>query len=172
MIESGGFRQDLYYRLNVLYITLPALRNRKEDIELLCRHFLKQWNSFMDAEFFESLLPAMQTYNWPGNVRELQNVAQRLSFLSQNNVYNNGNLRDMARILGIEQKGSVEGGVHLRVDIEDGLKEAVAQAERAIIKSMLEECRGDYDEVARRLKIGRTTLWRKNGRNENEDEEI
>jgi DNA-binding NtrC family response regulator len=84
MVEEGLFRKDLFYRLNVVQLQLPALRDRKSDIPLLAEHFLDYFadiNNLNPTKFTNSALDAMHDYHWPGNVRELRNVCERVSIL-------------------------------------------------------------------------------------------
>jgi DNA-binding NtrC family response regulator len=83
MVAQGGFRADLYYRLNVIPLTLPALRERKSDIELLVRHYMKQFLGEGVAELPREVLAALVAYPWPGNIRELQNAVERAAILSR-----------------------------------------------------------------------------------------
>lgn len=82
MVKEGKFREDLYYRLNVIPLTLPALRDRKSDIKLLAKHFMKQFLGNKAPEITPEVLAALESYPWPGNVRELQNAVQRASILA------------------------------------------------------------------------------------------
>jgi propionate catabolism regulator PrpR len=161
MTGSGDFRGDLYYRLNVLNITLPALRYRRDDIELLCRHFLEECKPPVGNELLDRLMPTMEAYEWPGNIRELQNVALRLSFISQH--HKESDLREIITILGMNNKTQSEDKSRYRIDGALGLKEAVAEFERGFVEQMIDDCHGNQDMAARRLGIGRTTLWRKAG---------
>ena len=96
LAQSGGFRHDLYYRLNVFPIQLPTLRERKEDIPLLVRHFVRTYATKMGKKIEtipQSLMQALQDYPWPGNVRELANVIERGVILSQGSVLELGEWR-------------------------------------------------------------------------------
>ena len=92
MVARGQFRSDLYYRLNVFPILLPALRERREDIPALVTHFVKLFSRRMGKQF-DSIPPetmaAFQSYSWPGNIRELQNLVERAVILSRNGVLQN-----------------------------------------------------------------------------------
>jgi transcriptional regulator with PAS, ATPase and Fis domain len=160
MREKSNFRQDLYYRLNVLNVSVPPLRARHGDIGPICLQFYKKNNLAIDMDVFRQLLVYMERYSWPGNVRELQNIAQRVAFLSMSSQHED--IGEMVRILGLGDAGRTEDGKNpIHPDISNGRKKAVSRIERDIIAGMLEECGGDYGEAAARLKIGRTTLWRK-----------
>jgi PAS domain S-box-containing protein len=164
MTERNDFREDLYYRLNVLNVKLPPLRNRRGDIELLLRKHLEKNAASIGEELLGTILPVMDVYDWPGNIRELQNAAQRLSFIASHRP--GAGMKELVTILGLEPKHRQDDGMRVSVDITDGLRGAVAKIESVIIEQTVDECYGDQDEAARRLKIGRTTLWRKSGRAE------
>ncbi|MDR2163062.1 MAG: sigma 54-interacting transcriptional regulator [Clostridiales Family XIII bacterium] len=164
MTERNAFREDLYYRLNVLNVKLPPLRKRRDDIEPLLREYLERNEASIGEELLQRILPVMKVYDWPGNVRELQNAAQRLSFIASHRA--GADMKELITILGLEPKQRQDGGMRVKVDITDGLKGAVAKIESEIIEQTIEECYGDHEEAARRLKIGRTTLWRKGGKEE------
>ncbi len=83
LVAAGKLREDLYYRLNVLYLEIPSLKERVRDIPLLCRHFLPSLNEERCLVAFEEFLPYLLSYDWPGNVRELVNFCQRLSFYQE-----------------------------------------------------------------------------------------
>jgi len=156
---DSEFREDLYYRLNVLKINIPVLRNRKDDIEVLCRHFLLINRIQVEDDLLLRLLPILQAYDWPGNIRELQNVVQRLGFISRH--HNDADLPELISILGMDTNRPDDTASGLSTDANIGLKDAVSTFERKYINEMLAVCFGDQDMAAKRLKIGRTTLWRK-----------
>ncbi|MBU0773759.1 MAG: sigma 54-interacting transcriptional regulator, partial [Alphaproteobacteria bacterium] len=97
LIEENRFRQDLYYRLNVVPISLPALRERREDVILLARHFLERaaQEGLPRKTLADDATQLLMVYHWPGNVRELQNMMQRLAVLSRENVITGEILRNM-----------------------------------------------------------------------------
>jgi DNA-binding NtrC family response regulator len=85
MVQQGKFREDLYYRLNVVELRLPPLRERRDDISLLAHHFLQRSSDLFHKKvrrFSPAMMQALEQYNWPGNVRELENVVQRAVVLS------------------------------------------------------------------------------------------
>ncbi|WP_026933716.1 sigma-54-dependent transcriptional regulator [Christiangramia echinicola] len=89
MVENGSFREDLYYRLNVMHIETPPLRNHKSDIPLLAKNFLKKYAAEYakpNIEFTPKALQVLERYDWPGNVRELENVVQRAIIMSEHNI--------------------------------------------------------------------------------------
>jgi DNA-binding NtrC family response regulator len=85
-VEAGRFRADLYYRINVVQIHVPPLKDRPEDIELLARHFINRFAEGRTMELPESVVAAMRAHHWPGNIRELENVCQRLALLTPGDV--------------------------------------------------------------------------------------
>lgn len=155
---KGEFRDDLYYRLSVFNLSLPSLRDRGGDIEMLCRMFLDQKRVTVDSAKLKQYLPTLQAYHWPGNVRELQNVSERLSFLLTHPLYDN--IRENIAALGL-QASSTGGGFAVNVDVRDGLKRAVELVEWEIIDHLLKTNNHNHNAVAGILKIGRSTMWRK-----------
>jgi PAS domain S-box-containing protein len=145
--EAGRFRNDLYYRLNVVAIHLPPLRDRKEDIPLLCKHFLKNY-SLKEGKDIQSFSPgAMQTlmdYDWPGNVRQLENSISHAVILSQGPVIERGNLPQFLRQSAAEPSSS-----------------SLAENERRLILGVLHEVKWNKHDAARRLEISRSTLYSK-----------
>lgn len=148
MVQSGLFRSDLYYRLNVIPIHLPALRQRKEDIALLVRYFIKNFSTRMGREVFrlsDKALDRLLQYDWPGNIRELENLIEHSVALASGNVIHDFDLPDVvANLPAINQRSR-----------------ALKDIEEAHILSILDECSGNYDQACSILGISRTTLWRK-----------
>ena len=152
MIRRGTFREDLFYRLNVIPIALPPLRERREDIPLLAEHFLARFSQRqgrvlrLSAGATERLL----RYAWPGNVRELENAMERLAILAREETIEAGDLPPHI-------------GAGLALGTAPGLaaEQTLAEAERAHIIQILERCGWNHSRAAEALGIGRTTLWRK-----------
>jgi DNA-binding NtrC family response regulator len=152
MVADGDFREDLYYRLYVVVITLPPLRERSGDIPLLLKHYLDEFNAEngRDVEGFSAdALDLLTAYRWPGNVRELRNVVEQTVVLSRGK-------RIGVRDLPAHIRES--GGGSTTVSVESGTlqeleKEAIAQALRAE--------GGSRTRAAERLGISRRTLHRK-----------
>jgi Nif-specific regulatory protein len=145
-IEGGGFRQDLYYRLNVLPVRLPALRDRPEDISLLAGYFLKELNTrfHRNLEGFDAqALGTLRAFPWPGNVRELQNTVERAVVLASGPRITVDDLG-----LKVEEKNSGD------------LKTAVQHFKVDLIARTLAECGGNQTRSARQLGIQRTYLSR------------
>jgi transcriptional regulator with PAS, ATPase and Fis domain len=152
LIRQGGFREDLFYRLNVIPITLPPLRERREDIPLLAEHFLGRAAQRLGRNL--SLTPAavdrLLRYPWPGNVRELENAIERTAILSRHDVIEPDDLPP-----------HVAGGVALGPAPGLEREQTLAEAERVHIIQTLERCGWNHSRAAETLGIGRTTLWRK-----------
>lgn len=149
-VKEGTFREDLYYRLNVIPIHLPALRERKEDIPLLVRHFLQEFphTRERDIHLDRECMNTLMQYNWPGNVRELRNVIERATTLADGDVIESADLPSAL---------SQEGGVG---DMRD-LRSTVEHMERQHIQRILEEAGGNKRLAAQILNIDLATLYRK-----------
>jgi transcriptional regulator with GAF, ATPase, and Fis domain len=155
-VEEQRFREDLFYRLNVITIALPPLRQRKEDIPLLVAHFVEKYaveNARSVAEVTPEALQLLMEYDWPGNVRELENVIERGVVLSTDG--------RIGRDLIPETVSSRRAFRMPRVSIPDdgiNLKETVASFERSIIEATLDATGGVQKEAARLLDLKPTTL--------------
>ncbi|VBB07746.1 propionate catabolism activator [Lucifera butyrica] len=160
-IEQGEFRDDLYYRLNVFSLKLLPLRERKEDIPLLASSFLQQLNAHADYELLEKeLAPALKAYNWPGNIRELRNICERLALLlerPEQKLTSTELFKKVMNVFPVDDGDSLT----VRIELEGNLKQVIDSVEKKILDYMLEKYGRDQDAVAKRLGIGRTTLWRK-----------
>ncbi|MDQ2694231.1 MAG: sigma-54 dependent transcriptional regulator [Pseudomonadota bacterium] len=147
-VAEGRFREDLYYRLNVLHLEMPPLRERSEDIPLLARFYLSRFSAGKPRApkgFTQEALHALQTYGWPGNVRELINRIRRATLLHDQ------------RLLGPQ-----ELGLDARPDPQTAttLEQARNDAEKQIIQLHLRSTRNNISEAARQLEISRITLYR------------
>ncbi|MBK1730858.1 sigma-54 dependent transcriptional regulator [Thiococcus pfennigii] len=147
-VEEGGFREDLYYRLNVLHLEMPPLRERGEDIELLATHFLRETARAIRPNvkgFSEQALNAIRTHPWPGNVREMINRIQRAVVMCEGDLIR-------PRDLGLDKDTPNRALMTLA--------EARAKAEREIIETTLGTVSNNVSKAARRLDISRVTLYR------------
>ena len=163
-VAQGIFRQDLYYRLNVISITVPTLRERGEDILLLFRHFLERLAKKQGVSYtIDPAVPEfLMHYDWPGNVRELHNMAERAVNLAEDRVIS-------LRHFPVEPKMPTNGGQLAATGLEKaGLAGCREQArrqeegvERARIMELLRECSGNISLVAKRLQVARSTVYRK-----------
>lgn len=153
-MKKGEFREDLFYRISVFPIKLPALRERKEDIPLLAAHFLKKYND-QENKQIEGISPEalelLMAYNWPGNVRELENAIERAVVLTVDNEIAAKELPAAVRSLG--EKKLYESDNTLSSWIEKLEEEALRQA--------LLENEGNISKTAKKLGIGRATIYRK-----------
>jgi DNA-binding NtrC family response regulator len=145
-IKSGGFRQDLLYRINTITITLPPLRERPEDIRRLAEHFLEQNASYGRKRLSDATMECLERYRWPGNVRELQHAVQRALILSQDDLVQPGDLPEEVR--GGRPSAASPGG-----SLED--------MERQHIISTLRSVGGHRAKAATVLRIDPKTLYRK-----------
>jgi DNA-binding NtrC family response regulator len=151
-VRDGRFREDLFYRLNVIALELPPLRSRREDIPLLAAHFLKFYaeeNGVADRALAPEALRVLLDYDWPGNVRELENSVERATALSS------GPLLDVADL-----PTYVQYAMSHRVPPPDEILPLEELEKRAILHAM-QEASGDKLQAAKLLKIGKTTLYRK-----------
>ncbi len=155
-IESGRFRSDLFYRLNVVRIELPSLRDRDGDVERLATHFLRHFESELakrQLRFSEAAIQALSAHHWPGNVRELRNAIERAVVLATSETIE-------AELLALSREGSIEP--RAEGDVSEGsLAAAVGVAERAAILEALRACGDNKARAAERLGIGERTLWTK-----------
>jgi len=158
MVANGEFRQDLYYRINVITLTQPALRERIGDIPALVDHFLHEFNEQTGKQverFSEDALNVLQQYDWPGNVRELINVIERAVVLAKSSVVNVEDLPE-----NISQASRIPGNLQARISAAN-LKSALAAPEREIIIEALERNGWNRQNTAKLLGINRTTLYKK-----------
>ncbi len=157
LVQQGKFRQDLYYRINVINIRLPALRERASDIPLLARHFLKQIcqeSGRQVIDFTEEVLTAFQRYHWPGNVRQLQNVVERAVILAKGQYIT---LAELPEEITAEAPRTVVPPPGAKAN----LKQALEDPERQIIREALEAHNWNRTQTAKALGINRTTLYKK-----------
>ncbi|PLF11186.1 sigma 54-interacting transcriptional regulator [Klebsiella quasipneumoniae] len=156
LVASGEFRQDLYYRINILELQLPSLRERPEDIMVLIHHLLQQQNKHLT--FTADAVNCLQNYDWPGNIRELQAVIYRLIVLLDGNTVNKEVLQQISHLSpACHQSVSLVSDHTLVADESDLLK----KQEKQLIASVIEKTDGDRTRASAILGISPTTLWRK-----------
>ncbi|HET9131617.1 MAG TPA: sigma 54-interacting transcriptional regulator, partial [Terriglobia bacterium] len=151
-VEEKRFREDLFYRLNVIHIEIPALRTRKEDIPLLAMYFLKRYsekNNKSIERFSENAMEALTSYDWPGNVRELENAVERAVVLTSGNVVP---LSVLPRTMS--PSGEFRHSVHFRIGTP------LSELERQAIEITLQHTRGDKKLAARLLGVAGRTIYR------------
>lgn len=156
MVQAGSFRRDLYYRLNIIPIRIPPLRERKEDIPLLAQHFLNQFNTKhgKSKQLTQGALSLMSEYNWPGNIRELENLLERLVIIGSERFITTAQID---RILLSGEAG------HLPSHDDAGsqtLKELVCNFERSVLQNAL-ETHGTTYKAAEALGTSQATVARK-----------
>jgi DNA-binding NtrC family response regulator len=157
MVREGRFREDLYYRLNVITIDLPPLRGRKEDIPLLVDHFVQKFaaeNERPVRQVAPEALRILMDYSWPGNVRELENVMERAVVLSSGPTVT-------LELLPDHISGRGQGLPVLEHRPDASLFDIIEECERRIIADMLEKCNGNQTEAAERFHIPLSTLNQK-----------
>jgi len=158
LVEEGRLRPDLYYRLNVLSIHVPPLRDRLEDLEALCEVMLEriaERTGMPQRELSRDALDALAGYAWPGNVRELRNVLEQVTMLTDGPRISAPDFRTILPDGAVENRGAGRPIVPLR------LQDAVAVAERDAIRVALESARGNKTAAAQLLGVSRATLYEK-----------
>ena len=157
-MEEGGFREDLYYRINVFHIEIPPLRDRREDVPLLATYFLEHYAHLMHKTVRGISHDAgvlLLRYAYPGNVRELENAIQRAVALAEDDVIRPEDLPpEMRRAQDYRLAPPREA-----LEVPDGL--TLEELEMLYIRRTLDRAGGNASEAARRLGISRSTLWRK-----------
>ncbi|MBI5140581.1 MAG: sigma-54-dependent Fis family transcriptional regulator [Nitrospirae bacterium] len=152
-VESGEFRQDLYYRMNVVTIPLPPLADRKGDVPMLAYHFLKKYAARMGRnmnEISEDVMHILNTYNYPGNIRELENIIERGVALAKGIRLETAHLPDDLKRIGIKVFRKQAGRIP-----------SLDDQEKSYIQWVLNEVDGNRSRAASVLGIDRVSLWRK-----------
>jgi transcriptional regulator with PAS, ATPase and Fis domain len=156
-VQAGTFREDLYYRLNVIHLTVPALRERPEDVPLLVQHFLKKAKERVGRTTIGGVSRAaaqiLADYQWPGNVRELENTIERAVLLCQNALIEPKDLPQRLCGLGVEKRMSPR-----LPDLGLDLRNAVESFENQLIRQALERTKWNKKQAASLLGLNRTTL--------------
>ena len=165
MVQEGTFRQDLYYRLNVLLLNVPPLRNRREDIEPLAQFFCQKFSSEVKKNFVgfsEDALVALHSYYWPGNVRELENTIERACVLGKPPIIRADDLR-LQNCCSSENTTGTKTDLVYDLDFTDGdrtLKTAINKFKKAYITQILDETSWNQTEAGKILGIQRTYVSR------------
>lgn len=160
-VRRGEFREDLYYRLNVINLRQVPLRERKEDIPMLATHFLVKYRERFNKEVTflpNSVIQELMAHDWPGNVRELENAMQRAVLLAREGMIT-------PEDLGLESQERKAANNREGLDLGEleglPLKESLTRIEARLISSALRESGGKIEDVCQRLGVGRTTLYEK-----------
>ena len=154
-VKQGRFREDLYYRINVVMINLPALFERVGDVRLLAKHFLQVYSTQHNKEkvgITDGAMGYLERYSWPGNVRELENVIERAVLLSKDKYIGPDDLPN-----SVKQDQSQKQTTYRPMS----LKESLAEPEKNLIRKALEANHWNRQETAKTLQINRTTLFKK-----------
>lgn len=177
-IQQGSFREDLYYRLNVIPMEIPKLADRLEDLQPLCLHFIEKYGSGREFRISDTAMNILKRYGWPGNVRELENIIQRALILSTGPVLEIGDLfrfeenlpADLKRaapssastsssVSPVDQESGEDGTGGAGVTMRAGM--TVSEMERKLIELTLEETGGNKTHAAKMLGISLRTLRNK-----------
>ncbi|CDA91307.1 sigma-54 dependent transcription regulator [Firmicutes bacterium CAG:238] len=167
LVKERKFRKDLFYRLEVVRINVPSLRERKEDIRLLAEHFIREYNMTLGTNvtgITDAAVVKLESYDWPGNVRELKNVIERAMGAANNNLVDSDSIQ-IASIVDNSALGRGETAAvpHSYFDFEgeSPIEEAKRQAEIAVITEALARAEGNKKRAAEMLKIARPLLYQK-----------
>ena len=149
-IRIGRFREDLFYRINIINIHLPPLRERKDDLPLLVSHFIESFGKSI-KQFSSSAYELIYDYDWPGNVRELENVIEHCFILCDSSIIQTEHIPK-----------SIRSGIRkTEIERSEQIKRNIIENEKEIILSALENNKWNKTMTARELKIDPSTLWRK-----------
>ena len=158
-VDRGSFREDLYYRLNVMPIHLPSLRERRDDIPALTNYFLEKFNEKLDKNV-RAIDPAarerLAAYPWPGNIRELENLIERIVLLKDGDTVGIGDLSEEVR-RAVPPSAMDEGDLGGKT-FKEIIKAKTAEIERAMIKQTLDDCGGNVSKAAAALGLSRKGL--------------
>lgn len=158
MVEKGAFRSDLFYRLNVLQLLIPPLREREEDIPILVRHFLVSYNKKFNKNIehiSDGAIERLANYYWPGNIRQLENFMGRLVVLKNDPILTEDDINRAFSEMNLWGKGQ-----NPNLNPKNNPKD-LSLIEEETIKRVLLETGNNYTKTSRELGISRTTLWRK-----------
>jgi DNA-binding NtrC family response regulator len=153
-VKNGSFREDLYYRLNVVTIRVPPLRERTGDIRLLLNHFITKYGKGRDYQVEAETLLEMENYNWPGNVRELENAVERAIALAGDNPI-------LKKEYLIKPPAPAQDTTTSSATTLLGLTEYLNQMESDYLTKLLKLTKGNKGEMAQILQISRKSLWEK-----------
>jgi DNA-binding NtrC family response regulator len=153
LVEEGRFRSDLYYRLNVVTLYIPPLAERRDDIPLLCKHFLQKYSEHQGKSIkgiSDEMMEILMNYPFPGNVRELENIIERAVTLANGDILEVRDLPEEIRMVSFRAIRTIHGGLP-----------TLEENEREYIRFVLDHCNGNRSRAAEILGIDRVSLWRK-----------
>ena len=165
-LADGSFREDLFYRINVVQLLIPPLRERTVDIPALARHFLGRMATqpgLRSLGITEEALALLRSYDWPGNVRQLQSALFRAAVLCERDALTPDEFPQIAAAVGrrTDVVSNHNEGIGVALYEQDGNMRPLEEIEADVIRLAIGHYRGRMTEVARRLGIGRSTLYRK-----------
>jgi DNA-binding NtrC family response regulator len=160
LVDEGGFREDLYYRLNIIPVHLPPLRERMDDLVLLVTHFMEYYREKLKKDvrtISQDALNAMMRYHWPGNIRELENLMERAIIMTPG--------KDIIKIDIPGERRNKDlysfGKIDINLPLKQVKREIMDQVEQKYLKEILKKNRGNINQVARQAKIDNKTLYEK-----------
>ena len=160
-VAEGRFREDLFYRLNVVPIALPPLRDRTDDIPALVRHFVDKYNKRLNKKvqgIEPDALEVLQEYGWPGNIRELENLMERMLLFAEGPVLLASDLPEPLKTVDTVKLPVLAAGPAGDASMKEIVRQAAAELERDLIGRALEETGGNVTQAAKKLKISRKSL--------------
>ena len=163
LVEKKKFREDLYYRINVLNLNLPPIRERRQDIPLLVNFFIKKYKQKLKkamGSISKEGIQILEEYTWPGNIRQLENIVESLMVMTKEDYIRTSLFRRAMNSLPRNKLG-LNRVDFFKSDMSISLTGNLEQIKRNIIKRVIQEEKGNKAAAAKRLGIGRTTLWRK-----------
>ncbi|MFJ7726928.1 sigma 54-interacting transcriptional regulator [Neobacillus sp. NPDC097160] len=163
LVKQGKFREDLFYRIHVIQLHIPPLRDRLDDIPLLCKHFINKINSKTNKNILgisNEVIKIFQKYHWPGNIRQLENVLERAFHFSTSNWIELEHLPIEFNLLN-EPSSPSQISKKTKSDFTIDRKQSMNQTEKEIILQALKQCNGNRTKAAETLGISRTTLYQK-----------
>jgi DNA-binding NtrC family response regulator len=158
-VKEGHFREDLFYRLNVMPIHVPPLRERKEDIPALVRYFVDKFNRKLDRQITGAdaeVMELLRDHDWPGSIRELENLIERLVLMAKGGEIVMGDV-PAELIEAVEEKAQRAAPDEKR-SIKELIREKTGDIEKQMIVRVLEECEGNISKAARQLGLSRRGL--------------
>ena len=155
-IRTGKFREDLFYRLNVIPIVMPPLRNRVEDISLFVNHFLENYSEKHESkskfQLSQAALDVFKSHSWPGNIRELENVIERLTALTDKTTI------EPTMVSQAIEQGNFSSSSNKPININNNLRGALGSYESELIKQAIKDAHGNQNQAAKKLNLTRQSL--------------
>ncbi len=155
LVSKGQFREDLYYRINVIFVELPPLNERKEDIDFLVKYFIEKYSQKNNKKIkgiSDEMRILFMEYHWPGNIRELENAIEGAVIMAKTEIINKWDIPNVSKFMSTASLAPTNG---------KSLKKVLEQPEKDLILSVLHECNWNRNKAAAVLGINRTTLYNK-----------